>query len=253
MKNYKSILITGASSGLGKSLAIEYANKEVYLFLTARNREKLEETANLCKNLGAIVFFETNDIKNREDIKDFVLRSNNIKKLDLIIANAGISIETCDNFCENSDRLYDVLNTNIFGVINTVEPIIPEMIKNKSGQIAIISSMSSFVGLPSCIAYSSSKACISAYGEALRGSLKQYNIGVSTISPGFIKTPLTDKNKFQMPLMISSEKAAKIIKTKLSKNKGLITFPIIIYFLMKFLRFLPYSFTNYIISKFPKK
>ena len=127
------------------------------------------------------------------------------------------------------------------------------MTKRKNGQIALISSMSVFIGMASCPAYSSSKACITAYGEGLRGYLKYYNVGVSIICPSFIKTPLTDKNNFAMPLITTAEKASKKIITGISKNKGLITFPIVIYVLLKFLRFMPFNFVNYIFSKLPKK
>lgn len=251
-KQYKTILITGASSGLGKELAEQFANNGITLFLTGRNKKRLLETVVSCEAKGASVLSMDLDVKNKEDLKKWIIECDKLKQIDLVIANAGISAGTSSGV-ENSEQVYDIYETNIFGVLNTIQPIIPEMIKRKNGQIALISSMSSFIGMSSCPAYSSSKACVLAYGEALRGYLKNYNIGVSVICPGFIKTPLTDKNNFKMPFLMSTEKASKKIINGLTKNKGLIAFPFIMYFILKILRFLPFSLTNFIMSKLPKK
>lgn len=252
MKKFNTILITGASSGLGKQLAIDYAKSGVCLYLSGRNEERLLETAKLCKEKGANVFIKIVDVKDKEKMKEWVLSCDKENNIDLVIANAGISAGTFGG-TEPDEQVYEIFNTNIFGVLNTIEPLIPEMIKRKSGQIAIISSMSSFIGMASCPAYSSSKACMTAYGEALRGYLKYHNIGVSTICPGFIKTPLTDKNKFVMPLIMSVEKASKKIIKGISKNKGMVAFPLILYILLKITRLMPFPIVNYLFAKLPKK
>ena len=250
--DFVNILITGASSGLGKELAIQLANSGTRLFLTARNENRLLEIVNACRNKGAIVEYKAFDITNKDIAKNWILECDKTHNIDLIVANAGISAGTSKG-SETSQQVYDIFDTNIYGVLNTIEPIIPNMIERRKGQIAIISSMSAFIGMPSCPAYSASKACILAYGQALRGYLQDYNIGVSVICPGFIKTPLTDKNKFRMPLITTTEKASKKIIKGMSKNKGLIVFPFIIYTFLKVLRILPFSWVNYIFSKFPKK
>lgn len=249
---FKTILITGATSGLGKELAIQYAKPDTILYLTGRDKVRLMETAIACEDRGASVLSMDVDINNKDKLREWILKCDKVRNIDLVIANAGISAGTSTG-TETDDQVYNIFQTNIFGVLNTIQPIIPEMMKRKNGQIALISSMSSFIGMSSCPAYSSSKACVTAYGEGLRGYLKDYNIGVSIIAPGFIKTPLTDKNNFKMPMLMSVEKASKKIIKGLSKNKGLITFPLIIYCLLKILRFLPFSLTNYVISKLPKK
>lgn len=249
---FNTILITGASSGLGKQLAIDYAKSNITLYLSGRNNKRLCEVANLCKSRGANVFTKIIDVKDRKKMKEWLLRCDTENKIDLVIANAGISAGTFGG-TEPDEQIYEIFNTNIFGTLNTIEPIISKMIERKRGQIALISSMSSFIGMASCPAYSSSKACITAYGEGLRGYLKYYNIGVSIVCPGFIKTPLTDKNNFIMPLITTTEKASKKIMNGIKKNKGMIAFPIIIYILLRFLRILPFSFVNYLFSKLPKK
>jgi len=252
-KNFKTILITGASSGLGRSLALNYAKQGVLLFLNGRDRERLLETVQLCESKGSKVIFQNLDVNDKSAMKNWIINCDKVSDIDLVIANAGISLGTSCKNDEFNDDFYNIFSTNIFGVLNTILPIIPRMIERKNGQIALVSSMSSFIGMPSCPAYSSSKACIKTLGESLRGYLKEYNIGVSTICPGFIKTPLTDKNNFNMPMIMSCEKASKIIIKGISKNKGLIVFPFIYYIILKLLRFLPFNFTNYIFSKLPKK
>ena len=162
-KEYKTILITGASSGLGKELAIQYANTGITLFLTARNKKRLLETVVSCETKGASVLSKDIDVKNKKELKDWILECDKLKNIDLIIANAGISAGT-SNGTESEEQVYDIYETNILGVLNTIEPIIPVMQARKNGQIALISSMSSFIGMASCPAYSSSKACITSYG-----------------------------------------------------------------------------------------
>lgn len=251
-KEFKTILITGASSGLGRELAIQYAKPNIMLYLTGRNKTRLLETVVSCETKGASVLFKDIDVKDRKTLKNWILECDKLKNIDLVIANAGISAGTFGG-TEPDEQVYNIYETNIFGVLNTIEPIIPIMQKRRSGQIALISSMSSFVGMASCPAYSSSKSCITSYGEGLRGYLKYHNVGVSIVCPGFIKTPLTAKNQFAMPFIMEPEKAAKKIIDGISKNKGLITFPLIMYFTLKLLKLLPFSWSNWILSKLPKK
>lgn len=250
--NKKSILITGASSGLGKALSLQFAKKSNTLFLTSRDEKKLTEVATACEKKGAKVHFKSLDIRNRKQVEDWILECNKTSNIDLVIANAGISAGTSQGI-ETKEQIYNIFNTNIYGVLNTIEPIIPEMTKQHKGQIAIISSMSAFIGMASCPAYSASKACILHYGQALRSHLQQHNIKVSIICPGFIKTPLTDKNKFYMPFLMTPEKASQTIIKGLSQNKGLIAFPIIMYIIIKLISILPFSLINFIFTKLPKK
>lgn len=252
MKSYKAILITGASSGLGRELAIQYAKSGVILYLTARNKTRLLETVVSCETRGANVLSKSIDVRDKETLKNWILDCDKIKSIDLVIANAGISAGTLDSV-KPDKQVYEIYETNIIGMLNTIEPLIPLMKNRQSGQIVLISSMASFIGMASCPAYSSSKACITSYGEGLRGCLKYHNVGVSIVCPGFIKTPLTDKNQFIMPFIISPQKAAKKIIKGISKNKGLITFPFCTYVFLKLLKLFPFSWVNYLFSLLPKK
>jgi short-subunit dehydrogenase len=245
-----NILITGASSGIGKELATVYANKGVSLYLVARNMERLLEIEKICKNKGANVVVKSLDVTNKIEIKDWI---NTLDvDFDIVFANAGVSGGTSNGF-EDDEKLYQILETNIFGVVNTITPIVPKMIKRRNGRIVIISSMASFRGLATQPAYSASKACVRYYGESLNNSLKKYGINVNVVCPGFIKTPLTDKNHFYMPFIINTNEAVKKIQHGIRRNKKIIIFPKILYYAIKFLSSLPFGLDDFIYSKLPEK
>ncbi len=248
----KTILITGASSGLGKSLALEYAKTEIILFLSGRNEKNLKEVSKICKKQGAKVNSKIIDVRDKEHMKKWILEIAKKQPLDLIIANAGISAGTADGI-ESEEQISQIFTTNVDGVLNTVNPAVKIMQKQKSGQIAIISSLAGLRGLPSSPAYSGSKAAVRVYGEGLRGSLAKFGVKVNVICPGYIKTPMTDVNNFPMPFLISSKKAAKIIKNGLEKNKSRIAFPFPLYFVVWLMSLISTKITDPIFAKLPGK
>lgn len=217
------ILITGASSGIGEALAIYYAQHggEV-LFLSGRNAERLEKTAERCRSFGAEVYTKIIDVSRKDEMFQWIDDCNQKAELHLVFANAGVSTGE-----ENPENIYNTFQTNVIGVLNTVTPI-SEIYKQRIGGekiIAITASIAGYHGLPSCPSYSATKACVKAYGEALRGSLRPYGIQVNVICPGFVKSRITDKNTCPMPFFMSAEKAAEIIAMRIEKNVGLIAFP----------------------------
>lgn len=248
----QSIFITGASSGIGRALAVQFASAETTLFLCGRNEERLKQTADLCKEKNATIHLFLFDATNKEDAKKFVIKAHKIKPLDLLIANAGVSGGVLGKE-DSEESIRQIFDTNIYGVINTVLPCIDIFKQQNKGQIALMSSIAGFRGLMNCPAYSSSKNFVKAWGEALRGALKTNNIKVNVICPGFVKTPLTDKNLFKMPFLMQPEKAAKIIQKGILKNKSIIAFPIIMHFLIALLTALPRCLTNPIFEYLPQK
>lgn len=244
----KNILITGASSGLGASLAMAYAKPGITLFLMARNQARLSQIEQLCQSRGAKTYTKIIDVRDKKSMDEWL----SILHVDLVIANAGISAGS-ENGMESNEQIQQVFDTNLQGVLNTILPTIQRLMENKYGQIAIISSLAAYRGLPNCPSYSASKAAIKAYGEALRGVLAASNIGVTLITPGYIKTPLTAKNKFPMPFIMSADKAAMIIKEKLKCNPPLIAFPYIFYLIVKLLSLLPAGIIDMILTKLPAK
>jgi short-subunit dehydrogenase len=236
MSEPQSILITGASSGIGAALASAYAKPNIFLALTARNSERLQKIAQECEKKGAKVVTTSIDIRHEQQLRTWIEKQNETSPFDLVIANAGISNGGKEK-SEEFDR--EIFAVNLFGVLNTVYPAIDLMKKQKTGQIAIISSMAGMYGFPRSPAYSASKAAVKTFGESMRSRLRPFGIKVSVICPGFIKTPLTDTNEYKMPFLTSVNKAVQIIQKGLAKNQGIIAFPWQMNLFMWILRVLP--------------
>ena len=255
MKNPKSILITGASSGIGEALALYYAAPDVFLALNGRNEERLAGVAEACRQKGAQVNTSLANVTDQDGMNEWIVNIYNQTPVDLIIANAGISGGTGGGIegepVSSARKIFDV---NITGVFNTIEPALQMMVENgHKGQIAIMSSLAAFRGWTGAPAYSASKGCVRFYGEALRGALKISGVKVNVICPGFVKSRMTDVNNYPMPFMMEADKAARIIATGLAKNKGRICFPWPVHFFAWFLGILPDSLAQIILSRAPKK
>ena len=248
----KSVFITGASSGIGKELALAYAAPDITLFLCGRNEQRLEQTATLCRQKGAHVHLFQFDVRDAATAEKAVREAATIRPIDLLIANAGVSAGVLGQD-ETPVSTRAIFETNIFGVLNTVMPAIEVMKPIRHGHIAIVSSLSGYRGMASCPAYSASKSCVKAWGEALWGSLKPAGISVTVICPGFIETPLTDKNQFKMPFLMKASKAAQIIKKRLRRRLPIIAFPWMMAFGAWFGGILPARLILPILGKLPKK
>ena len=159
-------------------------------------------------------------------------------KIDILILNAGIS-GSGSSAQLTSQSYRHIYETNVFGVLNCLESMIPKLTRQGYGHIVLIGSLSSYRGLPQTGAYGSSKAALHYIGETLRLDLKPHGLDVSIIHPGFIKTPLTDKNKFKMPFLMSAEKAATLIQKAIKNKKAIYAFPFIMAFAAKLQHFLP--------------
>ncbi len=248
----KSILITGASSGIGKALAETYANHNIHLALTGRNIDRLNQVAETCRRLGAQVSPKIVDVTNQEKMAQWLEEIDQKYPLDICIANAGISAGT-EESGEDDAQVRRIFNTNLYGVFNTIHPVIERMKKRKKGKIVLISSLAAFRGMPSAPAYCASKAAVKVYGESLRGYLKPYHIDVCVVCPGFVRSHITDQNKFKMPFFMEAERAAKIIIKGIKKNKGRIAFPLPMIFAVWFLSSLPDFIAEKITARAPKK
>ncbi len=248
-----SILITGASSGIGGALALHYAATGKNLFLSGRHQRRLEEVAASCRAKGAVVSTKIADVTNRQAMKDWITACDRERPLDLVIANAGISGGTGGPGGETEDQARLIFDINVGGVLNTLDPAIPLMVRRGRGQIALMSSLASFSGWPGAPAYSASKGAVRMYGEALRGRLARRGVSVSVICPGFISTPMTAVNDYPMPFIISAEKAARLIAAGLAKDRGRIAFPWPTYFWAGLLGLLPFSWNSLLLRRLPEK
>ncbi len=247
---YKTILITGASSGLGEAFALSYAAPNITLFLTGRNQTRLEAVAAQCRSKGATVDARVIDASHRQDMTNFIQEIAAQYPLDLVIANAGISSGTN---LDNPDSDYTIFDTNLGGVLNTILPAIPSMIGKKNGHLVIISSLAGIVPLPSAPAYSASKAAVRFYGEALRPKLSQYGIKVSVICPGFVVSRMTDANTFKMPFLMQTAQAVDYMMDKIQKGSERIIFPWPLRLMMGLLSILPDRLLGFILKNLPNK
>lgn len=218
------LLITGASSGIGEALARHYAAPGMALALTGRDPERLAAVAAACGAGGAAVEWAAIDVTDRERLRGWIEDIDDRMPLELVIANAGISAATGGRR-EDEAAARRVLATNIDGVLNTVFPVLPRMMARRAGQIALMSSLAAFRGLPNAAAYSASKAAVKSLGEAWRLQLAPDGIRVSVICPGFVTTRMTARNRFPMPFLMSAERAAAVIARGLARDAGRIAFP----------------------------
>jgi short-subunit dehydrogenase len=224
MRNPHSIVITGASSGIGAALARLYAAPGVQLALSGRDSERLAQVASACRVAGAQTEWMAVDVADRAAMECWLLTVDAGHPIDLLIANAGISAGTAGG-SESADQTREIFAVNLDGVLNTVLPLLPAMQQRGRGQIALMSSLAGFRGFPGAPSYSASKAAVRIWGEALNGDLKSFGIDVSVICPGFVRSRITARNAFPMPLLMDTERAARIIRRGLARRRARIAFP----------------------------
>jgi short-subunit dehydrogenase len=178
---------------------------------------------------------------------------NDFGKVDAAILNAGVSGRTeINNF--SSEVAQEILGANIFGITNWADVLLPDFLNRKNGMIAGVSSIADLKGFPKSGLYNASKAAASVFLESLRIELKPHNIKVITVRPGFVRTPMTDKNEFHMPLLMDADKAAKIILKGIKKEKRIIQFPFLIALSARLISMLPKSLFEYLAGKqLPKR
>lgn len=252
MTSFTHILISGASSGIGAALALEYAAPGVILSLGGRNSYRLTMVAEEARAKGATVYTTLVDVSRQSIMGNWLREAEGRAPLDLVIANAGISAGTGKGG-ETIAQALEIVETNIVGVLHTILGAAQAMKGRGRGQIAIMSSLAGFRGVPGAPAYAASKAAVRVYGEALRCELAPHGVKVNVICPGFVETPMTEVNDFPMPFLMTPEKAARIIRKGLAKNKGRIAFPWRMAALVWLISTLPPGLTDWILCRLPKK
>jgi short-subunit dehydrogenase len=227
------VWVTGASSGIGAALARELADRGAAVAISARSADKLTEVA------GSRMHVEPVDVTDRAaTVAAAAAVREALGGLDVAVLNAGTwSRFRVDEW--DSDVFADHIRTNLMGAVHTLEGVVPTMLAEGRGQIVGVASVAGYRGLPGSEAYGASKAALLNLLEALRGALAPRGVVVQTVAPGFVKTPMTDRNTFPMPFIISPEEAAREIADGIEKDKAEIVFPFPMMLLMKTVRLMP--------------
>ena len=244
------IWITGASSGIGKALAIRFANEGWKVAASARRENLLKELSDKYTNIHSFPLDVTDSDKCKSVFNSILQKFENI---EICVFGTGTHDPNSEKKL-NVEKIRHIMEINFFGAVNSINAVYYYYKDKKKGQISIISSVAGYRGLPAGGAYCASKSALTTFAESLFFDLKRSNIRVSVVSPGFIKTPMTDKNKFPMPMIRSPEYAAeKMFSGLTKKNVFEIHFPVAFTMLMKLLKIMPNWLYFMIVSKGMKK
>ena len=248
-ENQKKIWITGASSGIGKALAEKFSSEGWKVAASARRKEILDEMSS-----HENIFSYPLDVTNQDQIKiSFEKIIEDFNGLDLCVFSSGTYDPKLEQEINVKQNKF-VMETNFFGVLYCINAVENYFKNKKNGHISIVSSVAAYRGLPNSSGYGPSKAALTNLAESLYFDFKKHNVRISLVSPGFIKTPLTDKNEFPMPFIKSPEFAAEKMFNGLTKSKAFeIHFPKALTILLKIFRVLPYKIYLFLIDKGVKR
>ena len=247
--NKKTIWITGGSTGIGKALAIKFSNKGWNVAISARRVELLNELSNQHENITAFPLDVTNKIKCNEVFNQII---NKYTNLDICFFSTGNWNPKKEKDID-VEQIEEVFKVNFFGTVNSIKAVEQFFKNQKSGIITIVSSIAGYRGLPNSTGYGPSKSALNNLAESLYFDFKRFNVRVCLVSPGFIKTPMTDKNDFKMPFLKTPEYAAnKIYDGLINKNNFEIHFPKVLTVMLKILSFLPSKIYFSLVGKLTK-
>jgi short-subunit dehydrogenase len=231
----KAVFITGGTTGIGMELAKLYIRRGWKVGICGRERQKFEESFQ--SDRESVQFYQV-DVADREELKAAILDFSKTIGLDLLIANAGIGYKFKTKV-PDFQWSYKMVNVNLLGVMYAFEAALDVMIPRGKGHIVAISSIAGYNGLPGVSAYSATKAAVLKLCESLHLDLRQFNINVTAICPGFVETPLTSTNKHSMPFLVKAPKAAELIARAIDKKKMVYAFPFFFATIVRILGILP--------------
>lgn len=250
MKETFSILITGATGGIGSALAKAYAKENTTLVLQGRKPELLQALDIECTTLGARVITKVIDLRERELFSTWLSQVSKQEAFDLVIVNAGININIGENKeGESWEEAQALIDINVLAAMATVNAVLPSMRQRRKGQIALMSSLAAYYGLPITPSYCASKAAIKAYGESLRGWLRAEGIRVNVVMPGYVESQMCTDMPGPKPFLWTADKAARTIKKRLECNQARISFPFPLNFGTWFLAAMPAKASEWVLRK----
>lgn len=247
--NNKVVVLTGASSGIGYQLAKLLPKENCSLALIARRKNILDELVQKLENEKIRIKAYQCDVGKTDEVRTiFEEIKKDFSRIDIAILNAGVSSRKGIEYF-SSNQAKEIFETNTMGIINCVEQLLPDLIKRKDGMIVGVTSLAESRGFPRSGFYNASKSAASLLLESLRVELKPHNIKVITIKPGFVKTPMTDKNEFYMPFLMDVDKAAKIIIKGIKREKKIIQFPLPIVIGSRLFKIMPDWLFDFLMGK----
>lgn len=249
MHSEKTIWITGASSGIGAETALQMAKQKVHILVTARSVDKLKALADKAKDLPGTITPAPCDVTDQKAITELYAKMEGEHgPIDVVLLNAGTYFgDSGTDF--SADSFKKTFDINVNGVAHCLEPALKSFLERGKGHVAIVASVAGFRGLPKSVSYGPTKAALINLAEALYAELNPKGIKVQVINPGFIKTPLTDKNDFEMPMLMPVEDAAKALIKGLDSNAFEIFFPWPFVVLVKLIDMLPNKLYLWLVSK----
>ncbi|MEN2472025.1 SDR family NAD(P)-dependent oxidoreductase [Burkholderia sp. GS2Y] len=246
----RHVVVTGAGAGLGRALALAYAEAGVVLGIIGRDVSRLNVTAHDCSARGAEVLIGQVDVRDASAMQAWLWQFDDVYPIDLLIANAGVASTIADaSDWENLERTARVIDTNLYGALHTVLPVVDRMRARRRGRIAMVSSIAALRGMAISPAYCASKAAIKAYGDSVRPLLARDGVGVTVILPGFVKTAMSDVFPGDKPFLWSAERSAAYIRRRLDSGRSEIAFPGLLAFGMRLLPLLPVALADAILDR----
>ncbi len=221
----KSVVITGASSGIGACLARELARRGARVGLLARREERLRQLADEIEQAGGRAAWATADVTDTEALEralDAV--ETELGGVDVVVANAGYGRPEVPKK-HQPGRSLEMYDANLLGMLRAIDWALPRFVERRGGHLVGVASVASFVGFPNSASYCGSKAAMRVHLQALRVSVHRYGIAVTTICPGFVKSELTDQTSYRMPFLWETDRAARKIADAIEKRRGLVVFP----------------------------
>lgn len=240
----KSVFITGGTTGIGAELAKYYVEKGWKVGVCGRDKLKFEESFTHLRE--SISFYQV-DVANRDEVKNAIKEFSGPIGLDLLIANAGIGYKFKTKV-PDFEFSYKMVHVNLLGVMYAFEAALDVMIPRSKGQLVAVASIAGYNGLPGVSAYSATKSAVQKYCESLHLDLRQFNINVTTINPGFVDTPLTKSNHHPMPFLMDPTKAARLIGRAIEKKKMTYHFPFLFAGVVRLVGILPRTWYRFLFS-----
>lgn len=218
-------IVTGASSGIGRALAVELAREGYEVGLIARRADRLEAVVATIRGAGGRAECVPAAVTGRDDIQRAIgALAERLGPVDLLVANAGIALGT-DALVPAAEALEAEFRVNVFGVFYAIEAVVPSMIERGSGHVVVISSLAAHRGLPGAAGYCASKAALTRLVEGLRPDWARAGIDATTVHPGYVRSEMTDRNRFRMPLLMDADRAARLVARAIRRKRKVCEFP----------------------------